>query len=245
MHRIPFILLLTFISIGATQAQSLLRDSVISVTAFEFAYTPAFTAFDLQEKADLIHVLSPSISVKNGKNILYLFSANIMLGHKLKENDVPNFVFSEVGVPITTDGFLEEVNPRFQGLEIQMQVGKLLKRSKHNKNSGLWAHVGAGVMRHKINYDYATSTVPQLENPYVKGYDRLTYGASFSQFLGFRRYANKNLLNYQFGIEIHEGFTQNRRSWNYDTMLPDTRNRLDMYYGLKFAFILPYYGTSY
>lgn len=245
MHRIPFLMIFALLFSGSLSSQSLLKDSVVSVFSFEFGYMPSYTALDLQEKTDLLHVLSPGISYKSGGNILFLLSSNILLGNKLKENTVPNFVFSEVGVPITTDGYLEQVNPTFQGIEVQLQVGKLIKRSRHNKNSGLWTHLGAGFMRHKIKYNYGTSTVPQLEDPYVQGYDRLTYGAALSQFLGWRRYANKNLFNYQFGIEIHEGFTQNRRSWNFDTMKPDNRDRLDLYYGLKFAFIIPYYGTSY
>jgi hypothetical protein len=43
------------------------------------------------------------------------------------------------------------------------------------------------------------------------------------------------------GVDFHYGLTQNRRSVNFDTQLPDTRHRTDLMLGLKAGWILPLY----
>ena len=39
-----------------------------------------------------------------------------------------------------------------------------------------------------------------------------------------------------------EGFTQNRRDWNYTEMMKDDKQRLDLLFGLKVGWMLPLYG---
>jgi hypothetical protein len=41
-----------------------------------------------------------------------------------------------------------------------------------------------------------------------------------------------------------EGFTQSRRSYDYDLMKQDTKKRLDILYGGKVAWILPLYKKA-
>ena len=40
-------------------------------------------------------------------------------------------------------------------------------------------------------------------------------------------------LNLFAGFEISEGFTKNRRGFNFDTMLRDDSQRLDILYGVR------------
>lgn len=240
-------LLFSFILVSISYtgySQGLLRDTSINIPAFQFAYSGNLTAFDATEKTDVLHVLSPGISFKTSSNWIIEAELDMLLGQKLNENETPYLVYSELGLPINTEGNIEEVTPRFQGYQIHFNFLKLIKRTSYNYNTGWVAGFGLGYMRHRIKFDYPGTSVPQLEDPYVKGYDRLTYGPMFSQYLGYRLYSNKNLFNYSIGFEVVEGLTQNRRSWNYDLMGPDNRQRLDLYYGLKFTFIIPAYGVK-
>jgi hypothetical protein len=41
-----------------------------------------------------------------------------------------------------------------------------------------------------------------------------------------------------------QGFTQNRRSYNFDEMKQDTEKRLDIFYGAKVSWILPLYKKA-
>ena len=233
---------ITFYLSGFSQA--MLRDTSIQIISFQFGYGSFLTAANMDEKANLLHNFGPSLSFKTSNNWLIQSHLNLFLGHKSLENETANMVFSEIGLPINSEGLLEEVGSRFQGFAVCFDVGKLIIPSDYNKNSGLWLSAGLGFIQHRLKFVYGGQLVTQLEEPYVKGYDRLTNGLLINQFIGYRRYSNKNNFNYTIGIEINEGLTQNRRSWNYDTFDPMNEARLDMYYGLKFNVILPFYGVS-
>jgi hypothetical protein len=43
------------------------------------------------------------------------------------------------------------------------------------------------------------------------------------------------------GFEFTEGFTQNQRSYNFDSRMQDTEKRLDLLYSLKLALTVPIY----
>ncbi|MFY0674390.1 MAG: hypothetical protein JXQ87_13390 [Bacteroidia bacterium] len=224
--------------------QSYLRDSVISITSFQFGYTPCLTAFDMGKKSDFLHVFSPSLSYKNGSNWYFKGSVGLIVGHNSLERNTPNMVFSELGLPISADGILQEMAIRFQGFSFGFELGKLIKVSDHNLNSGLYVAAGIGFLQHRIKFDYLGQGVLQLEEPYIFGYDRLTNGTLINQFIGWRRYSNKNSFNYELGLELNQGLTRNRRSWNYDLFGPANELRLDFYYGLRMNVILPFYGVS-
>ena len=51
----------------------------------------------------------------------------------------------------------------------------------------------------------------------------------------------KKRLNFSLGFEFTEGFTQNQRSYNFDTRMQDTEKRLDLLYSLKLALTVPIY----
>ncbi|MEO1715307.1 MAG: hypothetical protein AAFU60_18420, partial [Bacteroidota bacterium] len=48
-------------------------------------------------------------------------------------------------------------------------------------------------------------------------------------------------VNFYAGFEIMEGFTVNRRSFNFDTQMADTTPRLDILYGFRLGWTLPFY----
>ncbi|MBI1183867.1 hypothetical protein GC194_06325 [bacterium] len=221
--------------------QTHLRDSVMAVTTFQFGYSANLTAGNLSEKTDLLNNIMPSLCHKNRHNWTFELGVGALLGTNALETNTPAGIYSEVGIPISTEGVLEQVKVRFQGYTVQFQTGKLIVPSRYNKNTGLWLCGGLGYMRHKLRFVYKGSNVPQLNDPYVKGYDRLTNGLALNQFIGYRRYSNKNNFNFSFGLEIVEGFTKNRRSWNYDVFGPLPNLRHDIYYGLKFNLLLPFY----
>ncbi|MBI3142057.1 MAG: hypothetical protein HYZ16_04455 [Bacteroidetes bacterium] len=227
-----------------THAQYGVGDTSIQVTGFQFAYSPSLAMGHLAKKTGFFHSFSPGFSFKTRSNILVQFELNLLVANNTREDSVAAMIYSEVGMPISTEGLLEQVNPRWQGLSVHLQVGTLLLPSGHNTNSGLFGSLGLGYLQHRIHYDYKGEYVPQLEKPYVLGYDRFTNGLLLSQALAYRRYSNHNTINYQLALELGQGLTRNRRSWNYDLYGPDNRLRLDMYIGLKMGIILPFYGVS-
>ena len=134
---------------------------------------------------------------------------------------------------------------RERGLHINGHIGKIFPLSDKNRRSGIRVTVGAGFLQHKVRIqDDPQRLVPQLLDDYRKGYDRLTNGFALSQFVGYQIMSLDGRLNVYLGVEFIEGFTQNRRSLNFDTMLQDTDKRFDMLLGFKLNYSLPFYLNS-
>ena len=97
----------------------------------------------------------------------------------------------------------------------------------------------------KENPELSEIILPTLESKksdeYKKGYDRLTAGPAATQYIGYRFLDPKKRLNFSLGFEFTEGFTQNQRSYNFDTRMQDTEKRLDLLYSLKLALTVPIY----
>jgi hypothetical protein len=72
-------------------------------------------------------------------------------------------------------------------------------------------------------------------------YDRLTNGLCLSQFLGYTNFSNSRRINFYAGLEFMEGFTKNRRNYNFDTAMKDDASRLDFFLGFKLGWIIPLY----
>jgi hypothetical protein len=125
------------------------------------------------------------------------------------------------------------------------RVGKVLTKVPFTKldaglnpNSGFLLMLGAGMVQHKIQIK---SNALALTEDMIKGYDRLSNGPALSQFLGYLFLSNNRLVNFYFGIECIQGWTQNRRGYNYDTMQEDTKTRMDIMTGIKLGWVLPLY----
>ena len=85
--------------------------------------------------------------------------------------------------------------------------------------------------------------IPQLELEYRKGYDRLTEGVNFHQFVGYAFMANGGFYNFYGGFYFQEGLTKNLRTINFDQ--PDvavsTKTRLDVQLGVRLGWMIPFY----
>jgi len=128
-----------------------------------------------------------------------------------------------------------------RGWTSTVKFGKLFPLWGQNKNSGICLITGVGYMQHRIRIEDKFNRTPQLSKAYREGYDRYTNGFMVSQFVGYLFLGNNRLLNFYAGFELMAGFTQNRRSLNFDTMETDNRKRTDIYFGPRVGFILPLY----
>ena len=122
--------------------------------------------------------------------------------------------------------------------------GKLIPLGSFERNSGLLITGGLGFMQHKLKFTFQRTVLPQLENNYYKGYDRLTNGLMVRGFFGYQRIDPKGRMNFYAGMELLNGFTKNRRSYNYDTRKADTELRNDMLLGLKIGIMISLSGRQ-
>ena len=96
-------------------------------------------------------------------------------------------------------------------------------------------------MQHKIRIENDENQAKQISGDYVKGYDRLTNGFALMQYVGYQYLSNRRLVNFNLGVELYEGFTQNRRSYNFDEMRKDDTKRKDYLFGIRFGWVIPLY----
>ncbi len=108
-------------------------------------------------------------------------------------------------------------------------------------NAGVFGTVGAGFWQHKINFEDVSGTATPLRGAYVKGYDRLTNGVVLTQTLGYLHLSRQRRINFFLALEASEGFTQNRRSWDYSTQRRDDRQRLDLLFGARVGWLFTVY----
>ena len=107
--------------------------------------------------------------------------------------------------------------------------------------SGFTIMLGAGYLQHKIQIEDRNTAVPQFQGEYRKGYDRLSSGLAFSQFIGYTHLSLNRRINFYIGIEATQAFTEGRRSIHFNTKADGTGSRTDILFGPKVGWVLTIY----
>jgi hypothetical protein len=157
-----------------------------------------------------------------------------IFGPKVKENVLGGLVTSD-GTLINTSFTLADVDIKERGFNLMAKFGRIHDLWSPRHISGIKWTIGAGWLQHKIRLKDSQNAIPYFEDPYIKGYDRLTNGLALTQFLGYQYLDDAGRLNVFFGAELTEAITKNRRGLNYNTNTLDEQSRFDMLAGLKFG----------
>lgn len=223
-----------------TKAQ---RDSGIFVPLVSLHLGGQLPGGDLAKRFGPNLNAGASFMIKTKKNWLFGIESNYMFGRNVKE-DVTAQLKTANGTVIDNEGYPADLRITERGLGIHLIAGKVLRIFSPNSNSGLMFTIGGGYLQHKVNlFDYQKK-VAAVKGDLKYGYDRLTNGFSTSQFLGYMYMGSNRLLNFYFGLEAYQAFTQSVRKLNYDTGMPDTAKRLDLLYGFRVGWILPLYKKT-
>ncbi|TXB66543.1 hypothetical protein [Phaeodactylibacter luteus] len=166
---------------------------------------------------------------------------NYFFGNQVAENPLSALI-TDQGFIIGNDRTFADIQLRMRGFYAGAHVGKLIPLGPRNPRSGLRVTVSAGLLQHKIRIqDDPLRFVPQLDDEYKKGYDRLTNGLAFTEFVGYQILSTNKRINFFAGLELTQGFTMSRRSFDFDTRTQDTASRLDFNVGLRVGWVLPFY----
>jgi hypothetical protein len=156
-----------------------------------------------------------------------------LFGSKIKEDVLKN-IRTPDGQILTDIGTYGDVFLRERGYYIGGHVGKLLTTFDNgNRIGGFNITLGAGFLQHKIKIRDENNAAPQVAPPYSEGYDRLTNGLALTQFIGYQIISRDKTINFSIGVDLTEGFTKNRRGFNFDTRQRDNAQRLDILGGLR------------
>ncbi|MBN2728268.1 MAG: hypothetical protein JXR53_03505 [Bacteroidales bacterium] len=169
----------------------------------------------------------------------YIFGTTV----KIEDSLFADIVDAD-GFILDGNGQLAEVYTYERGYYAMLGIGKILPVLKANENSGLTISLGAGFMQHKIRVYNPEETAAQVCGEYIKGYDYLSNGFALRQFIGYTFFATQKVYSFKAGFEIVEGFTQGRRDYLFPIKGPDTQKRMDILYGFKVIYTLPFYKNE-
>ncbi len=217
-----------------------LRNSVL----FCFNYGRQVPVGVLSKRFGGSNTVGFTTAYKFGNNYQIQSGINAIFSGKVKENGIFDTMVGSTGYLVDVNGNLAEIKMYERGIIWHLDVGKVIPINKFESNSGILLTAGVGFMQHYIKYTFQRTVLPQLEGEYAKGYDRLTNGLMLRGFAGYQRIDPKAMLNFVAGIEILNGFTKNRRSFNFDTRTADNTSRNDLMLGLKVGVMISISGRK-
>jgi len=225
-------------------SQGSIRDSSIAMHIVGVGYSFQIPAGDLADRFGSSSMVGVNYAYKLKSNFLFSLNAGYIFGGDLKEDSILKNISSEDGYIMGNDGQYADIRLFERGYHISLTFGKLFTFKKPNPNSGIALMAGPGFLQHKIRIETIGNTVPQLSKEYKKGYDRLTNGMEIHESVAYYYFGNRYLVNFYFGFEFIQAFTQNRRDFNFDTMMKDDKNRVDLLFGVKAGWMLPIYRKA-
>jgi hypothetical protein len=171
-------------------------------------------------------------------NITFGLSYQPFLGNRVNIGNLYGGILGNSQIIYDIDGFPALIRYYMRGFAVQGKVGGLFQPTPKWQKSRIEVAVGAGMMQHRIRARFDVGSVPQLENDYAPGYDRLCNGLLLSQTVNFH-YLNTETVSLFAGIEFGQGLTRNRRNWDYSTMQQDNTLRKDLYLGFNAGILIP------
>lgn len=240
------ILLLAFVLAGfASEAQSDSDGSdspwlKVGMTNFSVGYGWEFPLGDLADRFDDNLKFTVGLERITASDWIYGVEFAFMFGDTVKEDVLAPLRLSNNEV-LGADNAYADVFMRERGMFLGANFGKLIRLGR-NSRSGIRITGAAGLLAHYIRIADEASSTPQIEGAYLKGYDRLTRGLAFREFVGYQHISQDKRVNFYIGLEFTQGFTRHVRAFDFDTGLPsDQSGRFDGLISLKAAWILPFY----
>jgi hypothetical protein len=222
-------------------AQLGIKDSSILVPLLHFSYAGQLPGGDLAKRFGYSSNLALNFTVKTKKNWMFGVDFTYIFGDQVKGSMLDSITTKVEHMVIDVNGELADVRFYERGFSATAWVGKLLPVLGPNPNSGIVVNLGAGFLEHHIRIEDIGNRSPQLAGILVKGYDKLTNGPSVSEYIGYSYLSNSRFINFFFGFEFMQAFTQDRRDWDYQMMKKDDAKRIDMLSGIRAGWILPLY----
>lgn len=189
--------------------------------------------------------LSPSLGVdwmQAERNWFVGLDAAFFFGQTVKEDVLSPLRTTDGGI-MGNDRQFADIQLRQRAYFAGLHMGKLFTLGSGNHRSGLRVALGGGLFAHKIRIqDDPSRQVPQLSPEYKKGYDRLSIGPALRQNVGYQLLSRDGRINLHLSLEFLQGFTRNQRALNFDTREQERTQRLDLQFGVRATWTLPFYS---
>lgn len=237
--------LLLFTICFVFQANAQISDSSINIYQVSLNYSFQVPGGDMANRYGVNSMVGPSFTFKTKSNWMIGAELGYLFGGHLKDStSVLDDIKINNGQIINQYGEYGTILLTERGFYAGGFVGKLFPVFAKNNNSGVFVQLGAGLLQHHYRIENKDNNTPPVLDDYKKGYDKLCNGLAFRQFLAYQYLSNNHMLNFYAGIEFYQGFTQSRRSIDFDTREKDTTERLDLLYSIRVGWILPLYSRA-
>lgn len=218
------------------------------VMMINFSYAFQIPAGDLVDRFGNNFNLGSGLDFMTRNNLIFGLQGNYLFGNEVKTNlveDMERQLNSGVNV-VYGNAFIGEPSAfqfKERGFYVGGHIGKLFGIGQTNKRSGIRVTIGGGFLQHKIRVqDDPQAAVPVLAQAYKEGWDKLTNGLALTQFVGYQFMARNRRMNFSFGLEFTQGFTKNRRDYDFQTRTEVSQDtRKDNLIGFRINWALPLY----
>ena len=238
MKKTLLFLLINLVLFSGAKAQRT-ADSLTSITQFAVTYGFHFPGADLADRFGSASTVGLNFNYKTNANWIWGVSGNYLFGSNINEPNHMDNITTSTGAIIDQGGIIATVLKTERGGIFGFSVGKIFPTNRINPNSGILVQISPGYMYHQILTETEENNTPQIMDDYKAGYDRLSGGFQVEQFIGFVHYDDNNLYNFYGGFEFRQGFTKSLRPYDFDLMSSDTKNRVDLMFGIKVGWIVP------
>ena len=226
-------------------AQKSIKDSSISLFRIGATGGYCLPTADMQSRFGNFATAGGIVGYKLANNLSFDAQYNFLFGNAINEVGILSRISTPDGYVINGDGEFQVLNEYMRGHVASIGVSKVTGWLGRNPNSGIFFTVGGGYMLHRIRYyQPGLSPPPQLNEEYVKGYDRLTAGPMIREGIGYLYLDNRKYLNFSVSIQATQGFTKSLRSWNTDQRAAPEEKRLDSYLSINTSWFFLIYKQS-
>jgi hypothetical protein len=208
-------------------------------SAFTFGYTHQLPIGNLSKQFGDNSSIGFSFFQEKENNLFYGVEGGYMFGNNLKDTTIFDNITTSTGAIIGADGHFANVNLMQRGFDVHAFLGYAYHLKKDNL-SGFYFSGGLGFLQHQIFIDTKSQNVPQLDEEYKKGYDRLTNGISSKWETSYKYYSPNGKFQMYAGINMTIAYTKNRRAYLFNEMehTPETGN-WDNLLGVNIGVIIP------
>ena len=208
-------------------------------SAFTFGYAHRFPIGNLAERYGDNSSIGCFVFTEKKNNLFFGVQGNYIFGNNVKDSMLFNNINTLTGAIIGADGRYININLMQRGFDIHLMMGYALHPNISDL-SGFYFSGGIGFLQHKIFIDTKNQNIPQLNEEYKKGYDRLSNGISTKWEAIYKYYSPNEKFQMYSGISITLAYTKNRRPYLFDQIqyTPNDMN-LDKLIGVSFGIIIP------
>jgi hypothetical protein len=245
MRKAYLLLALIFLIPQISKSQHSVSDTSLFIPMLFVSYTYQIPGHDMKTRFGNNSNVGGTFQVKLRNNWIFGADFNYLFGNKINGKDsLFKAISTKEGYIINNNGEYADVFCYERGFYTSVRFGKLFPIWSPNPNSGPLLIGSVGLLQHKIRIENPGNNTPQISKDYRKGYDKLTNGIGISEFIGYMYMGNRRLVSFIAGFEFTQAFTQSRRSYDFNLHSYDSQKRLDLLWGFKIGWIIPFYKRA-